>query len=357
MYVASEIESDGFLIDREPEETPLEVVSVTNEYVTLMVVEDAEETDDLEMIGKYGLEGPDGYWFIDNESPSDNQVRVVKGFYGNFSVGDRVRIDKYSYPAPEKLGLESVDIEGPLGMLRLWQIAPSGSNSGDAAATGATWVIGVHGRDATPSEPLRILLPLSEIGYTGLSITYRNDPGNMEDPSGYYLYGRTEWQDLRAAVLYAQESGAEAIVLVGYSMGGAIVAAFMENAPEAISVKGIIMDSPALNFEAVIDAAAVRRNIPSVVSWAGKIGTGLVYGLDLKPLDYLSRADEWNTPILLFHGGEDMKVPTSISRTAVELRPDIISYIETPEATHVASWNVDPERYEAEVKRFVQGLE
>ena len=52
---------------------------------------------------------------------------------------------------------------------------------------------------------------------------------------GYHRYGQTEWEDLAAAIQYALDHGAEDVVLVGYSMGGAIVVSLLYRSPLAQS--------------------------------------------------------------------------------------------------------------------------
>jgi len=69
-------------------------------------------------------------------------------------------------------------------------------------------------------------------------ISYRNDAGAPQDPSGMLRYGLTEWQDLAATVRYAIGHGARQLLLVGYSMGGAIVASFLERSPLGARVAG-----------------------------------------------------------------------------------------------------------------------
>jgi uncharacterized protein len=51
-------------------------------------------------------------------------------------------------------------------------------------------------------------------------------------------YGLTEWRDLAAAAQYALARGARRLLLVGYSMGGAIVVSFLEHSPLAARVAG-----------------------------------------------------------------------------------------------------------------------
>ena len=110
-----------------------------------------------------------------------------------------------------------------------------------------TWVILVHGKGAERTECLRILPMFVERGHSTLPITYRNEEGAPASPSGQYQFGADEW--VEAAAEYALAAGASELILVGYSMGGAIALSFLYNSAVADRVKGVILDSPALDFD------------------------------------------------------------------------------------------------------------
>ena len=86
-------------------------------------------------------------------------------------------------------------------------------------------------------------------------------------------------------------------------------------------VKGIILDSPALDFEALIDDQAPRQ-IPAGVSLGGAL-TALAkfmaahrFGIDYRAIDYLERVEALSVPVLLFHGSDDTRVPVWLSAPA-----------------------------------------
>jgi pimeloyl-ACP methyl ester carboxylesterase len=95
-------------------------------------------------------------------------------------------------------------------------------------------------------------------------------------------------------------------------------------------------------------------NIPEPIVWLGKFIAGLRFEIDWEALDYLSRADELVTPILLFHGDADTIVPVETSDVLANVRPDIVTYHRVPYATHVRSWNMNPAAYETAVIDFMQ---
>ena len=111
-------------------------------------------------------------------------------------------------------------------------------------------------------------------------ITYRNDEEAPASPDGFYQFGETEWQDLEAAAQYALQQGAEELILVGYSMGGAIVTNFLYESTLAERVRGAILDAPALNFEALIDHGASQRGVPSPLTAVGKFIAGFRFDID-----------------------------------------------------------------------------
>ena len=238
---------------------------------------------------------------------------------------------------------KEIQFASPLGVLAAWQIDGSGN----------TWVIFVHGKGASRSQALRMLPVVEGKNLPSLVITYRNDSGAPEDPSGYYWHGLTEWEDLEAAARYALDNGARGLVVVGYSMGGGITANFLYQSPLANRVVGVILDAPMLDLNATVDMAAEIRNVPPFLTTIAKVISGSSFGIDWNALDYLDRVDEISVPVLLFHGDGDKRVPVSISERFAESRPDLVTYEFFAGAPHGGAWNVDSERYEAVVGEFV----
>ena len=239
---------------------------------------------------------------------------------------------------------ESVEYEAPLGKQDAWRF------EGDDD----TWAIFVHGLRGVPADGLSSLPVLHDLGLPALFITYRNDKGQPRDPSGIHQYGLTEWQDLHAAVEYAlSQPGARDVVLIGHSMGGGIVVKFLYESPLAGSVTGVVMDSPAMDFEAPVDLGARERNLPGFVAATVKWIATLRFGVDWDAMDYLEDADRLDVPILLIHGEDDSRVPIETSDRLAELRPDLVTYSVYPDATHADAWNVDSGRYERELREFL----
>src|SRR5690606_11555303 len=98
-------------------------------------------------------------------------------------------------------------------------------------------------------------------------ISYRNDKIAARCPDPLFRYGATEWRDVEAAVDYAREHGAEQVILVGYSMGGAIVLSFLNQSPRAKAVSALVLDSPCLDLGAVITGSPDLRRLPRAVGW------------------------------------------------------------------------------------------
>ena len=116
---------------------------------------------------------------------------------------------------------------GELGILPAWVVPPAYPAPGG----GDRWAILVHGRGARREEALRAIGPLHELGWTALVPNYRNDEGVVAGPDGRYNLGLSEWRDIEAAIDHAARLGAQEIVLVGWSMGGAIVLQFLDRSP------------------------------------------------------------------------------------------------------------------------------
>jgi len=333
----------------------LEVVALREDRITLGVTGE-HQNDDWRKDGIWGLRWNEGYAQV-GEIIDINDQEVVREFVpltGNLRIGDRVGLYIFAFPDdPEKafgLPTRKVSYSSPLGQFPAWFI--EGSRN--------TWLILVHGKkDAPPREALRsypVLPAVAEFALPTLIISYRNDVGAPASPDGFHRYGQTEWQDLQGAVEYAIEHGAEQLILMGYSMGGAMILNFLYQSQLADKVVGIILDAPMLNFGATVDSGAMQLGAPRFFIGIGKFISTLRFDINWEDLNYLSRADQLTLPLLLFHGDADTTVPIEISDSLATRWSGRLTYAPILGATYIRSWNMNPDLYEKEVSRFLQDL-
>jgi uncharacterized protein len=312
-----------------------------------------ERTEDTERPGVYGLEWPGGHAVIGEivavgEDAVTRRLRDVRGYLvPDMDVG--VEADVYVGDPHQVLGLPSreVDVHGELGPMPAW-LVPGRSR---------TWAILVHGINGTPQVGLRVVPALHRAGLPALLITYREDQGAPSSPDGYHHMGLTEWRDLQAAARFALAHGARRLILVGYSMGGAIVAQLMERSPLAGHVDALVLDAPALDWRRVLEFNAEEMGLPgfSVLPVEWTIGARI--DADWDSLDALQHTGDFRLPILLFHGVDDKVVPISLSDEFAAELPRWVTYYRAPDAGHVEAWNVDPRLYERRLSAFLSRLD
>lgn len=298
-YYAGQIAEGAFEVDRTEEPPDVEVVSADGDLLTLRPV--GEASSDLTSPGVFGFRTADGYSRLTDlvEVAADRVVRRFQVVTGSAPrAGSLGSIDASVFPDPAAAGLEveEVTYPSPLGPMAAWLTAGSRS----------TFVVQVHGRGASRTEALRLMRALDSQGYPQLVVTYRNDPGQPSDPSGLYQFGRTEWEDLEAAVDYVMGLGARRVVVVGYSMGGAIAVSYLYRQGRGPVVAGVL-DSPALSLSDAVDFAASRRKVlglplPPSLTGTAKLIAGLRLGVDWEAIDYVERADLLAVPVLVIHG-------------------------------------------------------
>jgi uncharacterized protein len=274
-------------------------------------------------------------------------TRRLRDVHGQLAKGTKVAIDPdvYAGNPRQALGLRyrSVAYADPLGPMPAWVIPGRSS----------TWAVFVHGIDGTRQGGLRVVPTLRRAGLPVMLIDYRNDAGAPKSSDGLIHLGMTEWQDLDAAVHWARSRGAQRFVLYGDSMGGAIVTRFMRVSPQAKLVRAMVLDAPALDWESIIDGQASRYDVPFMgppVRWM----IGLRVDFDWSAMNEIEHAGDFTTPTLLFQGLADPLVPPKDSAAfAHRARPGLVTYITTPQAGHIQSWNVNPARYDAALARFL----
>jgi uncharacterized protein len=305
--------------------------------------------ENTERPGVYGLDWPGGHAVFGGiaESDEDTVTRRLRSVRGYLAPEMKTAIDPNVYTGDPRQGLglpfADVRVRGELGPMPAW-LVPGRSD---------TWAILVHGINGTPQVGLRAVPALHRAGLPALLITYREDLGAPPSPDGFHHMGLTEWRDLAAAVRYALGHGARRLVLVGYSMGGAIVAQFMQRSPLAPRVAGLVLDAPALDWREILEFNATEMGFPAFSALPVEWAIGARIDADWDSLDAVRHPDNFRLPILLFHGDDDKVVPISTSDEFAAELPRWVTYHRVPEAGHVEAWNVDPRLYDRRLEAFL----
>ena len=260
-------------------------------------------------------------------------------------------------PPPSDLPAEDVQIEVDGGTAPAWLV-----RAGEAPAPD-TWAIMVHGRGATRQEGLRAVRAARELGMSSLLISYRNDglapvgAGRPLRPGLHRMAGR------RGRHRLCPGQGAREVVLFGWSMGGAICLQTADLSGTATCIRAMVLDAPVIDWVNVLAHHAELNRIPSAVGRYGQLMmshrlgrrlTGLAAPVDLKAMDWVSRAVELRTPTLIIHSVDDEYVPYGPSAVLAEKNPEMVTFEAFEQARHTKEWNVDPERWERLVTAWLR---
>ena len=357
-YYAGEIHSGALEVNPGPRtiEPDTVVESAADGSVVLRRTEDVGDDDPLRSPETYGLWWDGGAGVLSgspgirDDGAVERSLEVVDGDPPAPGTPADLRGEVWADPRTA-YGTDFDEVDVPCGEGRCPAWAVPGESS--------TWVLAVHGKGSSRTEPLRALRPAAEAGLPLLLITYRNDPEAPADPTGRYGQGATEWRDLESAVRFATERGADRVVLYGASMGGGIVAAFLERSDLADVVSGVLLDAPMLDLGATVEHGAAQRDlpvvggVPDVLTGTAQWIAGWRYDLDWDAVDHLP-ADWLEVPALVFHGTEDDLVPVSTTDEFAADRPDLVTAVRVEGAGHVRAWNADPAAYEERVAGFLE---
>lgn len=215
-----------------------------------------------------------------------------------------------------------------------------------------TWVVAVHGRSSSRTELFRMAEIALRNGLPVLVASYRTDAWTTAPPSVTTL-GMTEWRDVEANVAAALAGGAKQVVLAGCSLGGGLVAQVVRRSQLSPWIAGIVLDSPALAWNRILQHLAAGNRLPTVLVPAVMTAARIRARIDWDALDHLTAADEFAQPVLVLHGREDDVVPVWTSEAFAAARPDLVTLELFPDADHVTSWNHAPIRYSRAVRRFL----
>ena len=314
--------------------------------------------------GRYGvwLDGGAGHARVgeivdaDPVSVTRRLVAVDRGVIGTGTA----RWNQYSFWDRPSVCLdlpdEDVSIQSDVGPLPGW-LVPRADGS-----TGSDWAVLVHGRGARKEETLRAMPVLHEAGWTSLVAAYRNDRDAPRGPDGRYNLGLSEWRDVEAAMGYAVSHGARRILLLGWSMGGAIVLQALDRSPLSGFVVGVALDSPVIDWGVVLRHHGRLHRVPGplvrvATNLMGSRRTRRLVGvrepIDVARTDWVARAGELRHPMLVIASDGDDFVPIGPAVALAGRRPDLVRLERWDTARHCREWNYDQERWERVLRDFV----
>ena len=338
--------------------------------IQILALDQTDSTIVLSSTPDSRLPGEYSFWFsgdtghvrvgdIITQDPRTVTRSIEVPDFGDLTAARRGRFNGWFYLTPKDLHVpfDEVQIATPLGDAPAWLIP--------AEKPSARWMIGVHGRAVRRPEALRGVVPFRAEGFTSLIVSYRNDGDAPRSDDYRYALGDREWLDIEAAMRYALDHGAEELVLMGWSMGGATVLQALTRSKLGAHVIGVVLESPVVDWIATLDFQAELRRLPAAVRFGvlallksrwGGVFTGLAEPLDLDRLDFVRRAQELDRPILILHSDDDGFVPSTASRELAVARPDIVSYEAFEIARHTKLWNYDREKWEGAIRRWIEQL-
>ena len=324
-----------------------------------------ERTADTQLPGRYGLftSGTETYIKLGSvlaEDATSVKRKLLTQIGAQTRISAEAAFSGWYYDHAEQLHLPFTSelIGSAVGPCPAW-LFPAGE--------GEVWVIQVHGRGTTRAECLRAVPVFHSLGITSLVVSYRNDGEAPRSRAGTYALGATEWRDVDAAVGFARRRGARRIVLMGWSMGGAIALQLELNSAHRDVLAGLILESPVVDWRVVLGYQAKLMRLPAAVTglaigalqaeWATPM-TGAGGAIPFDRLDAVSRAAELRHPILILHSDDDGFVPSDASHDLVVARPDLVEMQVFEVARHTKLWNYDQERWSDSIRRWLerQGL-
>ena len=311
--------------------------------------------------GRYGLEWADGRAVVGTVLDTTEQTvvrRLLQSDGGTedssgaagLAVGTEVRLTTRVFAGDPRtaLGLDftEVQVQGELGPMPAWYLPGIRDLS----------VIAVHGFGEDRQQALPLLPLFDRLHVPVLAVTYRNDEGAPRSADGLGHFGDTEWSDVDAAVQHALDGGAGRILLYGWSIGATMVLQTAARSARREHIKGLVLDSPVLDWRDTARRRATRRGVPGVLASLGAHAAEGRSGVDVAAIDRLALGDDLNVPVLLVHSPDDSVAPIAPARRLAQRVGDLVLLKEFPGAEHEALWNADSDHYEETLRLFLTPL-
>jgi len=326
---------------------------------------------DSELPGRYGLftAGTESYVKV-GAVLSETPDTVTRKLLTHVGPGSRLAAEAsfsgWYFDHPEQLHLPYTSelIGSAVGPCPAWLFPAERTGDGSGVPAGDdVWCIQVHGRGAARAECLRAVPLFHSLGITTLVTSYRNDGEAPRSRTGTYGLGSTEWRDIDAAVGFARRRGAKRVIVMGWSMGGAIAMQLALNSAHRDRIAGLVLDSPALDWRVILDYQAELEHIPATVRdlaidiMGSGWGSALIRSgqpIPFDRLDVVARARELREPTLILHSDDDGFVPSTASHALAEARPDLVELDVYRVARHTKLWNYDEERWNARIRSWIE---
>lgn len=314
-----------------------------------------QRTLDTELPGRYGLFTTGTYGYVKLGAVlSADATTVRRKLLTQIEPGAKVDREAlfsgwyYSTPSELHVPWENVLIGSPAGPCPAWYFPGASS----------TWVIQVHGRGTMRAECLRAVPVLHAAEFPNLVVSYRNDGEAPRSRAGAYALGSAEWRDIDAAISYALRHGAESVILMGWSMGGAISLQTAVSSANRDRIVGLILESPVVDWRTVLRFQAresgLRAPLPALAMGALEVRlmarlSGADDAISFDRLDMVARAEELSAPILILHSDDDGFVPSDASHALQQARPDLVTMPHFTVARHTKIWNYDQNGWTAAI--------
>lgn len=180
-------------------------------------------------------------------------------------------------------------------------------------------------------------------GYGVISWDFR---AHGESEGDLCTIGYHEWQDVAAALDFAQAQGVTVIGAWGESMGGAATLRAAARRPE---IAAVVTDSAFATIEDELQAAVSLAPMRPFVKLFAEREAGLPL-MHLRPVDDIGRLSP--RPVFIIHGAADRVAPVAAAHQLYAAAGEPRTLWIEPDVEHVHMFRVYPEQYEQRVIAF-----